>query len=708
SHFAAFEGYFEELAARGHKLLVVSHFPREKIVPSYRDLDLRGSLPTKKTVNIMDFQKMKNAKSELQSAFTLSTWGNLVCEKTLEHPEVKNLIHSDEKFDLLITESFNTECFLAFGYKFQIPIISISTSPILQDFPGHKIARKHFGDSLPAFSELARNTSLIFVNTHFSLNAPRPLVPGVVEVAGIHVKPPKKLPEDLEDYLNGAEHGVIYFSMGSMIRAETLPIEKRDAFLQAFAELPQRVLWKWENETLPGQPKNVKISKWLPQFDILNHPNIRVFLAHGGLLGTIEAVHIGVPMIGIPMYGDQSTNVKMVEDGGMGIKLNYADITKENVLKALRTVLENPSYKENAMRISRAFRDRPMSPMDTAIYWTEYVIRHRGAPHMRTAGADLPLYQYLLLDVIAVLLLGTLIVLYSIYFIIKKTLSVICGSSKKQDSEIGYLVIGFLRIILLSSNSDGYKILCLFPHVARSHMMMGEALAKGLVARGHEVVVVSHFPQAQPFPNYTDISIAGSMMPAVEDTPLDNVGTGSVTLSIDMLSGMAVETCENTLSFPSVQKLMQSNENFDLIITEFFNTDCFLGFVHKFKAPFISIATSVMMPWGRSRFGYPDNPSYIPNHFLPHSDKMSFVERFVNFIYQESLQWVYHFYMNLPTQEIARKYFGESLPPLADIAKNTSLLLINTHFSINQPRPFPPNVIEVGGIHLTSPKQLPK
>jgi glucuronosyltransferase len=74
----------------------------------------------------------------------------------------------------------------------------------------------------------------------------------------------------LEDYLNEAEDGVIYFSMGSMIRGETLPSEKRDAIIQAFSELPQRVLWKWEADTLPGQPKNVKIAKWLPQFDILS------------------------------------------------------------------------------------------------------------------------------------------------------------------------------------------------------------------------------------------------------------------------------------------------------------------------------------------------------------------------------------------------------------------------------------------------------
>jgi glucuronosyltransferase len=76
--------------------------------------------------------------------------------------------------------------------------------------------------------------------------------------------------QDLEDYLNEAEHGVIYFNMGSRILAETLSANKRDALIQAFSGLPQRVLWKWEADTLRDQPKNVKIAKWLPQFYILS------------------------------------------------------------------------------------------------------------------------------------------------------------------------------------------------------------------------------------------------------------------------------------------------------------------------------------------------------------------------------------------------------------------------------------------------------
>ena len=75
--------------------------------------------------------------------------------------------------------------------------------------------------------------------------------------------------QDLDKFINESEHGVIVFSLGSTVRADTMSEHKRDAFLQAFEELPQRVLWKWEGDTLPGNPKNIKITKWMPQGDVL-------------------------------------------------------------------------------------------------------------------------------------------------------------------------------------------------------------------------------------------------------------------------------------------------------------------------------------------------------------------------------------------------------------------------------------------------------
>lgn len=54
-----------------------------------------------------------------------------------------------------------------------------------------------------------------------------------------------------------------------MVRADTLPEEKRVAFLQAFAKFKQKVLWKYENDTMPDKPPNVFIRNWMPQRDVL-------------------------------------------------------------------------------------------------------------------------------------------------------------------------------------------------------------------------------------------------------------------------------------------------------------------------------------------------------------------------------------------------------------------------------------------------------
>ncbi|XP_069681750.1 UDP-glycosyltransferase UGT5-like isoform X2 [Periplaneta americana] len=476
SHHDVYTPYLQQLAARGHEIVVVSHFPQDSPFQNLTDISIKGSV-NMPPVQVISFQMLESV-GPIQDIMILREIGQLHCESILPLPQVQQL--RNQTFDLIITELFITDCFLGLVHGFNAPFIYFSSSvllpwanerignpdspsyipnlflpysdrmnfverlansvntlfitwllyPLLYNRSGRSIAEKHLQASLPPLNDIAKRGSLILVNSHFTINRPRPLVPAVIEVGGIHItKPAKNLPKELDDFLSGAEHGVIYFSMGSMIRAETLPADKRDAFLQAFAELPQRVLWKWENDSLPGRPHNVKTAKWLPQFDVLNHPKVRIFLAHGGLLGTIEAVHVGVPMVGIPMYGDQYTNMKMIEAAGMGVVLHYSDITKDNVLKSLKTVLDNPSYMENAKRTSRIFRDRPMSPMDAAIYWTEYVIRHRGAPHLRTAGADLPLYQYLLLDVIAVLLAGVLAVVFIIYFILKKLVAFVSGSA---------------------------------------------------------------------------------------------------------------------------------------------------------------------------------------------------------------------------------------------------------------------------------------
>lgn len=75
--------------------------------------------------------------------------------------------------------------------------------------------------------------------------------------------------------------------------------------------------------------------------------------------------------------------------------------------------------------------DQPVKPLDLAVYWVEHVIRHKGAPHLRSAGLDLAWYQRELIDVIGFSIVTILSVLFGTYFVLKKITNLL-GQKKRK------------------------------------------------------------------------------------------------------------------------------------------------------------------------------------------------------------------------------------------------------------------------------------
>ena len=78
---------------------------------------------------------------------------------------------------------------------------------------------------------------------------------------------------------------------------------------------------------------------------LAEHKNIKAFITHGGLMGTQEAIHCAVPMIGIPLFADQFINIDHYSSMNIAIRLNYEGITEEKMDSALNEILFNPVYK---------------------------------------------------------------------------------------------------------------------------------------------------------------------------------------------------------------------------------------------------------------------------------------------------------------------------------------------------------------------------
>ncbi|NWU87520.1 UD11 glucuronosyltransferase, partial [Onychorhynchus coronatus] len=259
--------------------------------------------------------------------------------------------------------------------------------------------------------ELFSKASVMLMRYDFVFEYPRPVMPNMVYVGGINCVQKKPLSEEFEAMVNASgEHGIVVFSLGSMV--SEIPMKKAMEIADALGTVPQTVLWRYTGPTPPNLPKNVKLVKWLPQNDLLAHPKTRAFITHGGSHGVYEGICNAVPMVLMPLFGDQMDNAKRVESRGAGLTLNILEMTSQDISTALKAVINDKKYKENIQRLSDLHLDRPIHPLDLAVHWVEFVMRHKGAPHLRPAAHDLNWVQYHSLDVLAFLLLVLLLALF--------------------------------------------------------------------------------------------------------------------------------------------------------------------------------------------------------------------------------------------------------------------------------------------------------
>lgn len=176
---------------------------------------------------------------------------------------------------------------------------------------------------------------------------------------------------------------------------------------------------KFEDESLGNIPENVMVRKWLPQTDIFAHENIKLFISHGGLFGNLEALHRGVPILFIPLYGNQYRNALRAEKKGFGTKIIFNELTTEILLEKIRQLTDTNVYYNKAQEMSVLLRDNPIEPMAVAMFWIEYVCRHKVAKHLKSHAIHMSWYSYLLLDIISIILLASVVMVLIMFKLFK-------------------------------------------------------------------------------------------------------------------------------------------------------------------------------------------------------------------------------------------------------------------------------------------------
>lgn len=257
--------------------------------------------------------------------------GPKMAEYVLSAPQVQSLIHSTKTFDLVIVEQFVSESLFGFAHHFKAPLIVFSSlgacewtngllgnpaipsyvphysigfsttmnffqrmenmflslfDSLLREFaifPEHnKLLKKYFPNA-PDINDVIYNISLVLLNSHPAVTDSFHLPANMIEIGGFHVEP-EPIPEELKKFLDQSTEGVILFSMGSNLKSKDLSVDTRNQILEVFSKLKQKVLWKFEDENLPGRPKNLQISKWLPQRAVLCKNKIIITYANSFII----------------------------------------------------------------------------------------------------------------------------------------------------------------------------------------------------------------------------------------------------------------------------------------------------------------------------------------------------------------------------------------------------------------------------------------
>ncbi|CAI6347452.1 unnamed protein product [Macrosiphum euphorbiae] len=468
SHWYFMSSVLRSLTDAGHTVTVFTPFLDGDRI-NYTEVDTSRYFPMKLEMDVM--QTIREFGDPVVLMNERSRVVRIYCDAIYGNQKLADLIASEARhlYDLLLIEPLGLDCVSYLANALDLPVIYSIPSPMITfaewGFTGHlsnpacvsnmlashavpgtflqrftntalltySMAKMKYDQLInlvtdPRPYDLARtvNPSIIFQNSYYVTESPSPVTPNVIYVGGIHLKPAKTIPKDILDFIEDSPQGVIFFTFGSTIKVSSLPGHIEQSFKEAFADIPQRVLWKYEGE-MKDKPKNVMTRKWFPQREILLHPKVKLFISHGGMSGVCEAVDGGVPVLGIPVFYDQPRNIENLVLNGMAISMDLLSTTKEKLSNAISELINDEKYSKNAKIASNRFRDRPMTPQQSVVYWTEYVIRHKGAPHLISHALNLTWYQYLLLDIIAV----ALILIFLFIFVVFKVFK--CIKTFKKD-----------------------------------------------------------------------------------------------------------------------------------------------------------------------------------------------------------------------------------------------------------------------------------
>lgn len=258
---------------------------------------------------------------------------------------------------------------------------------------------------------------------------------------------------------------------------------------------------------------------------------------------------------------------------------------------------------------------------------------------------------------------------------------------------------------------------------SKSHFFLIFRLAKEFADKGHEVTVISPFPQKTPIKNYRDVPVTEVIELFAGKSNLKKIKKLKLLAEIqkilfhmeqkgpfenlNLIYSAGLRVSEQVLKNKNVQKLLNSNETFDAYIIEQFTSEALLGIGHRFGAPIILMSgfgTTSLMNYFLAN---PAPSSYVWNVVMkPSTTYKNFWDRLHNFLLNNYIDFFREYYFMPEHRKLFKKYIKSEIE-LDDVVYNVSLILGNSHVSLYNAVPQVPGIINIGGFHVGPLKPLP-
>ncbi|MBW4508986.1 MAG: glycosyltransferase [Scytonematopsis contorta HA4267-MV1] len=148
---------------------------------------------------------------------------------------------------------------------------------------------------------------------------------------------------------------LIYASMGTLQNRLTGIFQTiAEACLGLDAQLVISLGGGFKSESIPTLPGSPIVVEYAPQLELLEKASL--VITHAGMNTTLESLTQGVPMVAIPIANDQPGVAARIAWTGSGEVVPLGRVSVPILRKAVKLVLTQDSYKQNALRLQEAIR----------------------------------------------------------------------------------------------------------------------------------------------------------------------------------------------------------------------------------------------------------------------------------------------------------------------------------------------------------------